>query len=177
MPVFLCDNCNETLKRNKVETHNCGPNCWYFCCLDCNKKFGYDEYLQHTTCVTEAERYQGALYVAKENKGEKKQADWLESVQSKLQAGGGDKKLSGYMERLMAYDNVPRKKAKFINFVKNSLNLKADREGIAEKLWDLIGAKPEAAAEPQAQATPGAASGEAASAATTTTPAAAERRD
>ena len=46
-----------------------------------------------------------------------------------------------YMERLLAYDNIPRKRAKFINFAKNSLNLKADREGIAEKLWDVIGAQ------------------------------------
>ena len=137
MPVFICEACNETLKQTKVATHNCS-GCWYFSCIDCNKKFGWDEYKSHTKCVTEAERYQGHLYVAKENKGEKKQADWLGSVHAKMQAGGGDKRLSGYMERLLEFDNVPRKRAKFINFAKNSLNLKADREGIADKLWDLV---------------------------------------
>ena len=87
MPVFICENCNETLRRNKVATHNCGRNCWYLSCMDCNKRFGGDEYLAHTSCVTEAERYQGALYVAKENKGDKKQQDWLGNVQAKLDAG------------------------------------------------------------------------------------------
>eukprot|EP00966_Prymnesium_polylepis_P277497 6411575-Prymnesium_polylepis.1 len=58
-----------------------------------------------------------------------------------------------YMQTLLKYDNIPRKKAKFVNFAKNSLNLKADREGIAEKLWDVIGfdktaAAPEAAPAP-----------------------------
>ena len=66
MPVFICENCNETLKKNKVATHNCGGGCWYFSCMDCNRKFGWDEYLGHTTCVSEAERYQGALYVPKD---------------------------------------------------------------------------------------------------------------
>ena len=46
----------------------------------------------------------------------------------------------------MQYDNVPRKKAKFINFAKNSLNLKSDRDGIAEKLWDVIGLETSGAA-------------------------------
>ena len=87
-PVFICEACNETLKRNKVATHNC-HGCWWFNCMDCNKRFGWDDYLTHTTCVSEAERYQGALYVHKENKGEKKQASWLDAVQSKLDAAGG----------------------------------------------------------------------------------------
>ena len=123
--------------------------------MDCNKRFGWDDYLQHTSCVTEAERYQGALYVAKENKGEKKQQDWLGNVAAKLHGmSNGDKQLKSYMERLMAYDNVPRKRTKFINFAKNSLNLKADRDNVAERLWDLIGAKAE---EPEAPVSPGAA--------------------
>lgn len=140
MPVFICENCNETLRRNKVATHNCGANCWYMSCMDCNKRFGWDNYLTHTQCVSEAERYQGALYVAKENKGDKKQQDWLGNVQAKLDAGGSaSSALKPYFDRLMAYDNIPRKKAKFVNFAKNSLNLKHDPQNIAEQLWDVIG--------------------------------------
>ena len=59
-----------------------------------------------------------------------------------------------YAERLLAYDNLPRKKVKFVNFAKNSLNLKADHhQGITEKLWLLIEApKAEPAkAEPPAR--------------------------
>ena len=49
MPVFICENCNETLRRNKVATHNCGANCWYMSCMDCNKRFGWDNYLTTRT--------------------------------------------------------------------------------------------------------------------------------
>ena len=125
--------------------------------MDCNKRFSPEDYLTHTSCVSEAERYQGALYVHKDNKGEVKQQAWLSNVQARLDAAEGSAKLRPFMERLLAYDNVPRKRAKFINFAKNSLNLKQDREGIAEKLWDVIGPTDNAAAaggdqQPQPQA-------------------------
>ena len=139
MVVFICEACNETLKRNKVASHWC-RNFWYLSCMDCNKRFEGDEYLSHTTCVSEAERYQGALYVHKDNKGEVKQQAWMSSVQKRLDEADGSAKLRPFMERLLAYDNVPRKRTKFINFAKNSLNLKQDRDGIAEKLWEVIGA-------------------------------------
>ena len=54
-------------------------------------------------------------------------------------AFAGSAKLRPFMERLLGYDNIPRNKKKFVNFAKNSLNLKADRDGIAEQLWDVIG--------------------------------------
>ena len=74
----------------------------------------------HTQCVSEAERYQGALYVAKENKGDKKQQDWLGNVQAKLDPSWFCFFGKPYFDRLMAYDNIPRKKAKFVNFAKNA---------------------------------------------------------
>ena len=58
---------------------------------------------------------------------------------------GAVKRMSERTRMTVAYENLPRKKAKFINFAKNSLNLKADREGIAEKLWELIAADSERA--------------------------------
>ena len=145
MPVFICEACNETLKRAKVEAHaaTC-RNCWWLSCMDCNKRFGGNDYWDHTSCVTEAERYQGATYVPSVNKGEVKQQAWLEKVQAKLEASDGAANLKPYMTRLLAFDNVPRKRAKFVNFAKNSLNLKADRDGIAEKLWTVVGAIEEA---------------------------------
>ena len=75
--------------------------------------------------------------------------------------------LRSYAEWLLAYDNLPRKKVKFVNFAKNSLNLKADHEGIAEKLWLLIEApkaEPPVAEAPAAMALPAAAAAAAASA-------------
>ena len=50
--------------------------------MDCGKDFYGDEYSRHTKCITEAEKYQGALYKegggGGSTKGEKKQAEWLE---------------------------------------------------------------------------------------------------
>ena len=73
---------------------------------------------------------------------------WLRAVVAKFFG----RTRSGW--RLLAYDNLPRKKVKFVNFAKNSLNLKADHhQGITEKLWLLIEApKAEPAkAEPPAR--------------------------
>lgn len=49
-------------------------------CIDCGKDFYGDDYVHHTKCISEAEKYQGALYQdgGGSSKGEKKQHDWLE---------------------------------------------------------------------------------------------------
>jgi cell growth-regulating nucleolar protein len=162
MVFFICEVCNECIKKPKVEQHSsvC-RSAWVFCCMDCGERFEGPAYKAHTSCMSEAQRYEGKFYVPKENKGEKKQQSWMESVLSRLESA--DPKHAGlkpYMERLTQYDNLPRKKAKFTNFAKNSLNLKADREGIAEKLWGLIEdtekstAAETAAASPKTSATP-----------------------
>ena len=52
--------------------------------MDCGRDFYGDEYASHTKCISEAEKYQGALF--KEtggggaSKGEKKQQEWLEVI-------------------------------------------------------------------------------------------------
>jgi len=140
MPVFVCEACNETLKRAKVQAHAAScRGCWVMSCMDCNRKFEGDDYWEHTSCVTEAERYQGHLYVHKDNKGDVKQQAWLSNVQAKLDCAPSSERLKPFLSALLKYDNIPRKKPKFLNFAKNSLNLKADREGIAAQLWDVIG--------------------------------------
>ena len=139
MVFFICEACGETLKKNKVDAHSWGcRNCWAFACMDCGMRFEGEAYKQHMSCVSEAQKYQGKLYQSKENKGEVKQRSWIEGVQQRLESAPGGSQLRPFAERLLAYENLPRKKAKFINFAKNSLNLKADRDGIAEKLWLLV---------------------------------------
>ena len=39
--------------------------CWVLTCVDCSKDFNGDEFRAHTSCISEAEKYQGKLYVAK----------------------------------------------------------------------------------------------------------------
>lgn len=59
-------------------------------------------------------------YKAKEssNSGKKKQDAWTESIQNAIvSARSNDPKLKMTLERLLTYDNVPRKEAKFkVNF-------------------------------------------------------------
>ena len=140
MVFFICETTNECIKKPKVEAHmRKHPNAWVFCCMDCGARFEGEAYKAHTSCMSEAQRYEGKFSVPKENKGEKKQQSWMESVLAALEAApAASAGLKSYVDRLTQYDNLPRKKAKFVNFAKNSLNLKADREGIAEKLWALI---------------------------------------
>ena len=63
MVTFTCDACQDSVKKPKVEQHRqrC-RNCWYLSCVDCSKTFEGDAYKQHTSCISEAEKYQGHLY-------------------------------------------------------------------------------------------------------------------
>lgn len=83
MVFFCCNACGQSVKKNAVEKHwqaECA-RCWILSCLDCGKDFVGDDYKTHTSCVTEAEKYQGDLFKGEKggvSKGEKKQQEWLE---------------------------------------------------------------------------------------------------
>lgn len=66
MVFFVCEGCNETLKKNQVEKHvlKCKV-CYAVICIDCNKVFPENEYLKHNTCISEAEKYQKGLFKGK----------------------------------------------------------------------------------------------------------------
>lgn len=82
MVFFTCNACGSSLKKNQVEKHyqNECRNCEVLSCIDCGQDFYGDEYMTHTKCISEAEKYQGKLYKKEEStgKGEKKQQEWLE---------------------------------------------------------------------------------------------------
>jgi len=140
MVSFICDACGNTVKKTQVEKHytTVCRNCNVLSCLDCGVDFPGDAYLTHTSCVTEAEKYQGNLYQArdKENKGETKQKEWLKSVHNTSSSSNIDPKLRGLLKRLSAYSNIPRKKKKFENFCKNSVNV-YDAKTL-DQLWELF---------------------------------------
>eukprot|EP00826_Nyctotherus_ovalis_P059955 TRINITY_DN8383_c0_g3_i1.p1 TRINITY_DN8383_c0_g3~~TRINITY_DN8383_c0_g3_i1.p1 ORF type:complete len:193 (-),score=48.93 TRINITY_DN8383_c0_g3_i1:20-598(-) len=67
MVYFTCNVCGESLKKKQVDKHcqtSC-PSAWYFTCIDCNKTFEGFSYAEHTSCVTETERYAGKYLNAK----------------------------------------------------------------------------------------------------------------
>ncbi|KAK4686558.1 cell growth-regulating nucleolar protein, partial [Tremellales sp. Uapishka_1] len=68
MVSFQCEGCADTVKKPQLDKHR--NRCWApFTCLDCSTTFQNQDYKNHTSCISEAEKYQGALY-----KGAKKTA-------------------------------------------------------------------------------------------------------
>lgn len=95
------------------------------------------EYVQHTKCITEAERYGGKNYVPKPTacKGERKQQEWLKIVNNVLET---NKDLSNaeksFLQALSKCENIPRKKVKFINFINNAFGFKTNKS-VVESVW------------------------------------------
>ncbi|CAH2059395.1 unnamed protein product, partial [Iphiclides podalirius] len=109
--------------------------------MDCFKDFLGNDYEAHIKCVTEEERYSGKGFTAKEKKGEKKQNAWVEMLQSVLdEAKSASPNVIRIIETISKHNNTPRKKPKFINFVKNVCGQKTNIKDIDEA-WDLISVK------------------------------------
>lgn len=95
----------------------------------------FSTFKSHKTCLTEDQRYGGKNYVAKEMKGQKKQEQWISKLQELISNSKFDRTTEGYLNRVLGYENIPRKKAKFLNFVKASIVKDAS---VGEKLWSII---------------------------------------
>ena len=54
MVSFVCNACQETIKKPKLDQHR--QRCFHaqFACVDCMKDFYGDEYRTHTQCISEA---------------------------------------------------------------------------------------------------------------------------
>ena len=81
MVFFVCEGCNESLKKNAVSAHaaRC-RSCDAVTCVDCNVTFWGDDFMYHTSCVSEAERYEGSTF-----RGVRK-ADYEEVVKQPLES-------------------------------------------------------------------------------------------
>eukprot|EP00577_Skeletonema_sp_RCC1716_P017076 CAMPEP_0113393926 /NCGR_PEP_ID=MMETSP0013_2-20120614/12193_1 /TAXON_ID=2843 ORGANISM="Skeletonema costatum, Strain 1716" /NCGR_SAMPLE_ID=MMETSP0013_2 /ASSEMBLY_ACC=CAM_ASM_000158 /LENGTH=285 /DNA_ID=CAMNT_0000277647 /DNA_START=24 /DNA_END=881 /DNA_ORIENTATION=- /assembly_acc=CAM_ASM_000158 len=150
MVFFLCDGCNETLKKNKVDAHaaKC-RECWSVSCVDCSQSFPGDEYRSHTSCISEAERYEKTIYRGarklddsgtghrqQQHKAKKltPQEAWQQTIE--IAAESAPSSIKSYMDQLSGCDNVPRKEKQFRNFTVNSLRLKGpSAEKIKDEIW------------------------------------------
>ncbi|KAI0675391.1 hypothetical protein C8Q78DRAFT_541367 [Trametes maxima] len=62
MVSFQCDACGDIVKKPKLDKHRMACHS-SFTCIDCSTTFeGPTQYKGHTTCISEAEKYQKALY-------------------------------------------------------------------------------------------------------------------
>lgn len=138
MVFFNCNACGESLKKNQVEKHYLSKcrRCEVLSCVDCGKEFWGDSYQTHTKCISEEEKYSGKNFVAKVNKGEVKQEQWIQKVQSAIQKASADPQLKNVLKRLEEFPNVPRKKAKFQNFLKCSMRV--FDSNLHNAVWDLL---------------------------------------
>jgi cell growth-regulating nucleolar protein len=136
MVTFVCEVCNETLKKSAVINHSCRAG---VTCVDCSKTFDRSSYSLHTSCVTEAEKYKhfGSSSGDRKEKKIKRdpQAEWTELIAkaSSIHTSG---RLMNILKQLTSYTNVPRKVKPFINFAKNSL--KQHNETLLQDVYNAI---------------------------------------
>lgn len=137
MVFFTCNACGESLKKGQVEKHLviC-RNCSCLSCIDCGKDFVGDSYKAHLKCITEDEKYGGKAFEAKASKGDVKQQQWIQRIQEVLKKPNISDNIRKILNQISTYDNVPRKKAKFQNWMKNSLRV--FDQGVQDKVWEIF---------------------------------------
>ncbi|KAI1172789.1 hypothetical protein F4777DRAFT_590282 [Nemania sp. FL0916] len=68
MVSFSCEECGDVLTKKKLDPHRNRCRSATFTCIDCMVYFPGTEYRSHTSCITEDQKYQGALYKPKRQK-------------------------------------------------------------------------------------------------------------
>merc|ERR1719329_1090391 len=136
MVFFCCDGCGATLKKSQVDAHayKC-RQCESVSCVDCNVSFWGDDYRNHTSCLTEAERYEKSVYRGPKTnstphhpnsntkpKKQTPQEQWTHLIQQASQTplhtttdtnSDFDALLQSKFDQLCQYTNVPRKEKQF----------------------------------------------------------------
>ncbi|XP_054247566.1 cell growth-regulating nucleolar protein [Indicator indicator] len=137
MVVFTCNACGESVKKAQVEKHvNICRNCQCLSCMDCGKDFWGDDYKEHVRCVSEDQKYGGKDFEAKTNKGDAKQQEWIQKIHEVMKKPNINPKVRNILEQMRVFDNIPRKKVKFQNWMKNSLRI-ADST-LQDQVWDIF---------------------------------------
>nr|KAF6431801.1 Ly1 antibody reactive [Rousettus aegyptiacus] len=137
MVFFTCNACGESVKKIQVEKHVAlCRSCECLSCIDCGTDFWGDDYKNHVKCVSEDQKYGGKGYEGKTHKGDVKQQAWLQKVNELIKRPNVSPKVKELLEQISGFDNIPRKRAKFQNWMKNSL--KIHNESILEQVWNIF---------------------------------------
>ncbi|RXN22223.1 cell growth-regulating nucleolar [Labeo rohita] len=136
MVVFTCDSCGESVKKAQVETHvlKC-RSCQVLSCIDCGKDFWGDDYKNHIKCISEDQKYGGKHFQPKENKGDVKQQQWIQRIQQAMERPDIEPGVWKVLQMVSTHSNVPRKRAKFENWMKNCLKIRT--QPLMEKVWEI----------------------------------------
>ncbi|KFU93734.1 Cell growth-regulating nucleolar protein [Chaetura pelagica] len=137
MVVFTCSACGESVKKAQVEKHvNICRNCQCLSCMDCGKDFWGDDYKEHVKCLSEDQKYGGKDFEAKTNKGDAKQQEWIQKIHEVMKKPNISPKVRNVLEQMRVFDNIPRKKVKFQNWMKNSL--KISDSTLQDQVWNIF---------------------------------------
>ncbi|XP_010226301.1 PREDICTED: cell growth-regulating nucleolar protein [Tinamus guttatus] len=137
MVVFTCNACGESVKKAQVEKHvNICRNCQCLSCMDCGKDFWGDDYKDHVKCISEDQKYGGKDFEAKTNKGDAKQQEWIQKIHEVMRKPNISPKVRNILEQMRVFDNIPRKKVKFQNWMKNSLRITDST--LQDQVWDIF---------------------------------------
>ncbi|KAI9842476.1 MAG: hypothetical protein M1837_007145 [Sclerophora amabilis] len=71
MVSFSCESCGDVLTKKKLDAHRNQCRSASFTCLDCMRHFQGIDYRSHTSCISEAQKYQGHLYQSEKEKKSK----------------------------------------------------------------------------------------------------------
>ncbi|EXJ78656.1 hypothetical protein A1O1_09057 [Capronia coronata CBS 617.96] len=74
MVSFQCEGCGDVLTKKKLDSHRNHCRGAVFTCIDCMTTFPGTQYRTHTSCMTEDQKYQGALYREKPSKAAKRKS-------------------------------------------------------------------------------------------------------
>jgi len=135
MVYFTCDLCGEALKKKQVPQHQFRCDSSNFSCIDCQKVFDRDTFNSHLKCISENQKYGGSSYVAKPNKGEIKQDLWIQNVRAAIK-NVINPRLKQILHEIQVHSNIPRKEAKFVNFLQNSLRIRDIN--LCKEAWNAI---------------------------------------
>ncbi|KFQ59447.1 Cell growth-regulating nucleolar protein [Pelecanus crispus] len=137
MVVFTCNACGESVKKAQVEKHvNICRNCQCLSCMDCGKDFWGDDYKEHVKCVSEDQKYGGKDFEAKTNKEGAKQQEWIQKIHEVMKKPNISPKVRNILEQMRVFGNIPRKKVKFQNWMKNSLRISDST--LQDQVWDIF---------------------------------------
>ncbi|KAF1815768.1 hypothetical protein P152DRAFT_363775, partial [Eremomyces bilateralis CBS 781.70] len=70
MVSFSCENCGDVLTKKKLDPHRNQCRGASYTCIDCHTYFHGTDYRAHTSCITEAQKYEGSLFKGKKTKAQ-----------------------------------------------------------------------------------------------------------
>ena len=94
-----------------------------------------DDYRMHTSCITEAERYEKSAAKPKKTKRDPQQ-EWMDIVEACTSSAPSH--LRDHMLTMSSLDNIPRNEKKFVNFASNSLGLRGSNKRIVDEIWSYL---------------------------------------